>query len=103
MSRQRITAPKLHKFIPVDLHWHDTFKLPGVYERLSAERIIGLDTETFAHRKHGAKWIEGLQRYTDGYRTDLTSMNFSNAELNTVLETTELDHPFEAVFDCLFP
>ena len=91
MSRQRIIAPKGHRFIPVNLHYRDTFTIPGAYSRLSQDRIVGLDSESFQNREYGS------------LRTNLVPLDFADPSKNVILETRSLDYPFESVLDHTFP
>src|SRR5713101_1825465 len=86
MGRQRIKAPKGHRFIPVDLHYRDTFTIPGAYPRLSADRIVGLDSESFQNREYGGE-----------LRTNLVPLDFADPSKNAVLETCDYEHPVTSV------
>lgn len=93
----RIRAYKMHKPIMTELHHRGVFKLPKIYERLSADRIIGLDTESFQNRDYGAEWRKRLARYDGGLRTNLIPLDFADPSRNVVLETREYEHPITPV------
>ncbi len=92
MGKQRIIAPKGHRFIPVMLHYRDTFTIPGAYPRLSQDRIVGLDSESLRNRDYGGE-----------LRTNLVPLDFADPSRNVMLETRGLDYPFESVSDHIFP
>jgi len=106
----RIHAYKMHRPIVVQLHYRDTFKKTGVYERLPPDRIIGVDSESFQNSDYGAelkkrttKYGKMIEEYKGGLRTNLVAINFADPSKNIVLETRDDNFPIEPVFDSFYP
>lgn len=101
---------KNNKPIVIRLYPRDTFKRPGIYERLSEDRIIGVDTESFPNRDYGAEWKEFynedgelVKKYMDGIRTNLVAADFAKPDRSMVAETRDYDDSIVALLDHLFP
>lgn len=83
---------------------------PKPHSQVRAGRRFSADTESFHHISPDGIWSEPsnldknlIMRYTGDLRTDVVTLAFENEKDDTLLLTSELEHPITAILDHIWP